>query len=87
MWSFIATIFIGLIVGLVARLLTPGRSVSGFIMTSLLGVSGAIVAKFLGQSLDWYSQDEPVGFLASVLGAMLILFAFNLASAIFQKDR
>lgn len=78
MW-LIATLFIGLIAGAVARLLTPGKGPSGIIATSLLGIAGAIVAAFIGQSLGWFYYGEPVGFLASVLGAMLILFVYNMA--------
>src|SRR4051812_45328463 len=67
----IVTLFIGLIVGLVAKLLMPGRDPGGFIITALLGIAGAFVAKFIGQQLGWYRPDDAAGFIASVVGAMI----------------
>lgn len=74
LWS----ILIGLIIGLVARFLMPGRDPMGFILTAVLGVIGAFVASFIGQSLGWYGQGQPAGFLAAVLGAMLVLFVYRM---------
>ncbi len=73
MW-LIGAIVIGLIVGMVAKFLVPGRDPGGVVVTSLVGIAGAIVAAYLGRVLGWYAEGEPAGFLASVLGAMLILF-------------
>lgn len=67
-------IVIGFLVGLVARFLKPGRDSMGFIMTTLLGIIGALVGGFLGRAMGLYEVGEPAGFLASVLGAMLVLF-------------
>jgi len=78
MW-LLTTLIIGLIVGAVAKLLMPGRDGGGMVITSLLGVAGALLASFLGQQLGWYYYGEPVGFLAAVLGAMLILFLYRLS--------
>lgn len=69
------TIIIGFIVGIVARFLMPGRDVMGFVFTTLLGIVGALIAQFLGQGLGWYGEGEPAGFIASVVGAMVVLFA------------
>ena len=74
----IATLFIGLLVGIVAKLLMPGRDPGGFIITALLGIAGAFVAKFLGQQLGWYSPEDTAGFFASVVGAMILLVLYRL---------
>ena len=72
------TILIGLLVGIVARFLMPGRDPGGFIITTLLGIAGAFLAKVIGQSMGWYSEGEPAGFLAAVGGAILLLFLYRL---------
>jgi len=72
--GIIGTILIGLIVGLVARLLHPGKDGLGIIMTSLLGIAGSLVATFGGQALGIYHAGEGAGFLGAVIGAVLILF-------------
>lgn len=76
--AIISTILIGFIVGLFARALMPGRDIVGFIMTTLLGIAGALVGKFLGQGLGLYTADQSAGFFMSLIGAMLILFVYNL---------
>jgi len=69
-WSLI----IGLVVGAIAKLLMPGKDPGGFIITSLIGIAGSMLAGFLGRSLGWYSAgDVAPGFIASVIGAMLLL--------------
>jgi uncharacterized membrane protein YeaQ/YmgE (transglycosylase-associated protein family) len=78
MFGFIGAILIGLFVGLVARLLMPGKSVQGFVMTSLLGIAGAVVGRWVGEAVGWYRPEEGVGFFMAVLGSMLILFAYQL---------
>jgi uncharacterized membrane protein YeaQ/YmgE (transglycosylase-associated protein family) len=70
-------IIIGFVVGLIARALMPGRDAAGFIMTVLLGIAGSFIAGFLGQALGWYRTGEPAGFIASVIGAMLLLFIYR----------
>ncbi len=72
--GIIATFIIGLVVGLLARMLKPGPDRLGIIMTSLLGVAGAFLANWLGHASGWYLPGEAAGFIASTLGAMLILF-------------
>lgn len=76
--QIIATFFIGLVVGLVAKLLMPGRDPGGFIITALLGIAGAFIAKFIGQQLGWYQPEDTAGFLASVCGAILLLMLYRL---------
>jgi len=77
MW-ILGAIFIGLIVGIIAKFLMPGRDPGGFVVTSLIGIGGAILAAYIGQALGWYVQGEPAGFIASVFGAMLILAAYRM---------
>jgi uncharacterized membrane protein YeaQ/YmgE (transglycosylase-associated protein family) len=71
------TLLIGLIIGAAAKFLMPGRDPGGFIVTILLGISGSFVAGFLGRGLGWYAPDEASGFIASTLGAMLLLFIYR----------
>lgn len=72
--GIIATIFIGLIVGLVARLLHPGKDGLGLIMTALLGIAGSMLATYGGQFLGIYRAGEAAGFVGAVIGAIVILF-------------
>ena len=72
--SIIGTIIIGLIVGLIARLLHPGRDGLGLIMTALLGVGGSMLATYGGQFLGIYRAGEVAGFIGAVVGAVVILF-------------
>ncbi|MBS0545955.1 MAG: GlsB/YeaQ/YmgE family stress response membrane protein [Proteobacteria bacterium] len=71
--SIIGTIIIGLIVGLVARLLHPGKDGVGLIMTALLGIAGAMLATFGGQAIGIYQAGQPAGFVGAVVGAIIIL--------------
>lgn len=75
----IGTIIIGLIVGIIAKLLMPGRDPGGFIITILLGIAGSFVAGWLGGAMGFYRPDEAPGFIASILGAVLILFIYRQA--------
>ena len=75
--TIIWTIIIGFVIGLVARALMPGRDPGGFIVTSLLGIAGSVVAKYIGQALRWYGPEDAAGFFMSVLGAMLLLFVYH----------
>jgi len=75
--SVIGTILIGLIVGLVARLLHPGRDRLGLLMTTLLGIAGAMVATYGGQLLGIYHAGETAGFIGAVVGAVILLFVFT----------
>ena len=75
--GIIATIFIGLIVGLVARLLHPGKDGLGLIMTALLGIAVSLVATYGGQALGIYQAGQGAGFIGAVVGAILILFVVS----------
>lgn len=78
MGNLIWTLVIGFVVGLVARALKPGEDKLGILMTSLLGVVGAFAASFIGQTMGWYKDGEPAGFIAAVVGAMLVLFLYGM---------
>jgi uncharacterized membrane protein YeaQ/YmgE (transglycosylase-associated protein family) len=71
------TILIGLVVGLLAKFFMPGRDPGGFIITMLLGIAGSFVASLIGHSMGWYREGEGAGFIASILGAMLLLFIYR----------
>jgi uncharacterized membrane protein YeaQ/YmgE (transglycosylase-associated protein family) len=72
------TLIIGLVIGAVAKLLMPGKDPGGIIITILLGIAGSFVATFLGAKLGLYQDGSGAGFIASVLGAMLLLFIYRL---------
>ena len=73
----LATILIGFFVGVFARWIKPGAQAMGWIMTCLVGIGGAVLATFLGQSLGWYERGDHAGFLASVGGAIVVLVAYE----------
>ena len=73
----LGTILIGLLAGIVAKLLTPGRDRGGFILTTVLGIIGAVVATYLGQAIGIYRADEAAGFIGAVVGAVIVLLAFR----------
>jgi len=76
--GIIWAILIGLLVGIVAKFLMPGRDGGGFIVTALLGIVGALVATFLGQAMGIYTAGQSAGFIGAVVGAILVLFIYNL---------
>ena len=76
--GIIGTIIIGLVVGAIAKLLMPGRDPGGFIVTILLGIAGAFVATYLGQAIGWYRVGEGAGFIASVVGAVILLLLYRM---------
>lgn len=80
--SIIWTLIVGLVVGAIAKLFMPGRDPGGFIVTALIGVAGAFIASLVGHQLGWYATDDAAGIIASILGAMLLLFGYRL----FQKN-
>jgi uncharacterized membrane protein YeaQ/YmgE (transglycosylase-associated protein family) len=77
MMSILGTLFIGLIAGFIARALKPGNDSMGWIMTALLGIAGAFLAGYLGAALGFYTQGDPVGFIASVIGAIILLVIYG----------
>lgn len=76
----IASILIGLIVGIVAKLLMPGNDPGGWIISILLGLGGSLLASWAGQTLGWYSEGESAGFIMSVVGAMVILLLYRVVA-------
>ena len=71
-------LFVGLVAGILARLLSPGpNNPGGFILTIVLGVAGAFLATFIGQMIGWYRLDQGAGLIASVVGAVVVLFIWN----------
>lgn len=72
------TILIGFVAGLVARAIKPGDDSAGFIVTTLIGIAGSLVATYAGQAMGWYSAGQGAGFIASVLGAIVLLFLYGL---------
>jgi uncharacterized membrane protein YeaQ/YmgE (transglycosylase-associated protein family) len=80
--SILLWILFGLIVGVIAKLLTPGREPAGFIVTTLLGIAGALVGGFLGRALGIYpSYQSTGGFLMSIVGAVIILAIYHAATS------
>lgn len=79
--GIIATIVIGFLAGVVAKFVTPGSNEpSGFILTTILGIVGAVVATYLGQALGWYQPGEGAGFVGAVVGAVILLVAWSMFS-------
>lgn len=74
------TALIGLLAGAVAKLLMPGKDPGGIIITMLLGIAGAFVGMYLGQMLGLYQAGESAGFIASVIGAVLLLFLYRMVT-------
>ena len=71
-------LFVGLVAGILARLISPGpNKPGGFILTIVLGVAGAFLATFIGQTIGWYRADQGAGFIAATIGALLVLFIWN----------
>jgi uncharacterized membrane protein YeaQ/YmgE (transglycosylase-associated protein family) len=66
-------VLIGLVVGAVAKFLTPGRDPGGFIVTIIIGIAGSLIATWLGRAIGWYQEGQSAGFIMSVLGAILLL--------------
>jgi uncharacterized membrane protein YeaQ/YmgE (transglycosylase-associated protein family) len=76
--TIIWAIIIGFIVGLVAKFLMPGRDPGGFIVTTLLGIVGALVATFLGQAMGIYAAGQSAGFIGAVIGAIVVLLVYHM---------
>ena len=78
--SIIWMLLVALVVGAIAKLMMPGKDPGGIFVTMLLGVAGALVAGFLGRGLGWYREGDPVGWFASVIGAVLLLGLYRLVA-------
>ncbi|CAN5379222.1 GlsB/YeaQ/YmgE family stress response membrane protein [soil metagenome] len=79
--GIIWTIVIGFVVGLIARAIKPGKDAAGFIVTIVIGIVGSFVAAFLGRALGIYQEGEPAGFIASVIGAIIVLVIWGMVSS------
>jgi uncharacterized membrane protein YeaQ/YmgE (transglycosylase-associated protein family) len=78
MWSILWIVLVGFVGGIIARMLSPGpNNPSGFILTTVLGIAGAFVATFLGQTLGWYRPDQGASFIGATVGALIVLFIWN----------
>jgi uncharacterized membrane protein YeaQ/YmgE (transglycosylase-associated protein family) len=71
-------ILFGLVVGVIAKLLMPGRDPGGFIVTILLGIAGALLGGFIGQAMGFYGQNESAGWIVSIVGAILLLALYRM---------
>jgi len=78
MFALIWEILIGLVIGVVAKLIMPGKNPGGILVSIIIGIAGSIGATFLGQLIGWYRQGQSAGFMMSVLGAVLILWIYRL---------
>lgn len=75
--GLIGTLIVGLVVGAIAKLLMPGRQGGGIIVTTLLGVGGALLATYVGQAIGWYQAGQGAGWIASVLGAIVVVWIYG----------
>ena len=80
MVDLIGWIVFGLIVGIIAKFLMPGRDPGGFVITALLGIAGALVGGFLGRMLGLYGEGDPAGFIMAVIGSIVLLLLYRMAS-------
>jgi uncharacterized membrane protein YeaQ/YmgE (transglycosylase-associated protein family) len=78
--SIVWTILIGFVAGLIARAIKPGDDSMGIIMTTVVGVLGALAATYIGQAMGWYTAGQPAGFIASVVGAIVLLIIWGLVA-------
>ena len=78
MLNILYIIIIGFLAGVVAKFIMPGKDPGGFIITTVLGVVGALLATFLGRLIGWYKEGETGGFIAAVVGAIIILFVYRI---------
>ena len=76
--SIIGWILFGLVVGIVGKLLMPGRDPGGFIITIILGIAGALIGGFIGQSLGFYREGEPAGIIMAVIGSIILLLIYRM---------
>jgi uncharacterized membrane protein YeaQ/YmgE (transglycosylase-associated protein family) len=77
MLSFIGTLIVGLVVGLIARAIKPGDDKMGIIMTIILGIAGSLIAGYVGRAAGWYQPGQGAGWIASVIGAIVLLVVYE----------
>jgi uncharacterized membrane protein YeaQ/YmgE (transglycosylase-associated protein family) len=75
--QIIGWIVFGLIVGIVAKFLMPGRDPGGFVLTAILGIVGGVLGGFIGRAMGWYREGDPVGFVMAVLGSIIVLAVYR----------
>jgi uncharacterized membrane protein YeaQ/YmgE (transglycosylase-associated protein family) len=80
-YGILGWIIIGALAGALAKLIMPGRDPGGCLVTILLGIAGAVVMGFIGRAIGWYGPDDGAGFIAAVLGAIVILWAYRMIVA------
>ncbi len=80
MMEIIGTVFVGLVVGFIARAIKPGDDKLGLIMTAVLGVAGSFLASYGGSALGLYKQGEAAGWIASIVGAIILLFIYSMVT-------
>ncbi len=80
MFGVLSWILFGLVAGVIAKLIMPGKDPGGFIVTILLGIAGALLGGFLGQAMGFYGEGEAAGMIVSVLGAILLLAIYRVAT-------
>jgi uncharacterized membrane protein YeaQ/YmgE (transglycosylase-associated protein family) len=76
----LGALIIGLIAGAIAKMLMPGRDPGGWVVTMILGVAGAALAHWIGVNAGWYGENEPAGFLAAVVGSVIILAIYRMVA-------
>ena len=76
MFGLIGTIIVGFVVGVIAKLIMPGKENMGFIMTTLLGIVGSLAATYIGQAIGWYEAGQGAGWIGSIVGAFVVLWAY-----------
>ncbi len=78
MVHWLLVVLIGLVIGVVAKLIMPGKDPGGFIITILLGIAGSVVATWIGRAVGWYAEGQSAGFIMSVIGAIVLLALYRL---------
>ena len=76
--GYIMTFIIGLVVGIIAKFLIPGKDPGGFIITAILGIVGSFVATWIGQKLGWYQEGQSAGWIVSIIGAIILLLIYRM---------
>ena len=77
MLGLLITIIVGFIVGVIAKLIMPGKENMGFIMTTLLGIAGSLAATYAGQAIGWYEAGQGAGWIGSIVGAFILLWIYQ----------
>jgi uncharacterized membrane protein YeaQ/YmgE (transglycosylase-associated protein family) len=81
MFGLLMTIIVGFVVGVIAKLIMPGKENMGFIVTTLLGIAGSLVATYIGQAVGWYEAGRGAGWIGSIVGAFLLLWIYQKLTA------